>query len=177
MTEDELVDTYVGLVKWVAARRVPARDYQDACQDGLLGIVQAHRKFDHELGGDWYDQWIRLAVERSIIDGHRRRTGNRHGTRPPPVSIETVIADELASEPVRLGDTFASDDTADDTVIAERLEAWLRALPFADQTDRRVLDGMLDGMLLQDIAAAEGVTPGRISQRVRRIREVVARRM
>lgn len=169
LTEADVVAKYVGLVKWTAARRVPRRDYEDAVQDGLLGIVRAHRRFDGEP--QWYDRWICLSIQRAIIDGHRTRTRSRRGHHGYCVSTETVIHDQYSGEPLLLRDILASGDTAEGAAVADDLKQWLRTLPFADPADRRVLDGMLDGMLLQDIAASEGVHPTRISQRVRKIRE------
>lgn len=140
-------------------------------QDGLAGALAAHRRFDHTLSEPkWYDRWMCLAIDRAIIDGYRARTQSRRSYRPSIVPIETVIVDG-DGEPLRLGDTLAATDTADGLVDAEDLERWLRVLTFDDPADRRILDKMLDGMLLQDIAASEGVHPTRISQRVRKIRE------
>lgn len=164
-------------MKWVAARRVHPSDFDDATQDGLIGLIRAHRRFDPDLGDGWYDRWMCLAIERAIIDGNRTRTHyRRRGGKPVVVSIEhVVVVDD--GVPLRVIDVMASGDSTDETVLADGLEDWLRALPLDDPADRRVLDGLLDGRKQQDIAETEGVTLSRISQRVRHIREVIARRI
>lgn len=168
------------LLCWHQARRlVPPRDVDDAVQDALLGIVRGYGRWRAD-GGASLDRWLWLSIRAAIIDGARSRTQYRRNVkrRPIVVSLDEPIGydDNHGAVIERCRADYLEADRAepDLELVAVDLEHFLRELDLGgDPADRIVLDGLLDGRSQEAIAADLGVTPSRISQRVRNIRRHV----
>lgn len=116
---------------------------------------------------DNYVGWMRVAIRRAIIDGQRKRSGYNHNTGRS--RVEVILCEGVAQS---LTDRGLSPDAA---VIADDFGDYLKAL--FDGADARIVAGLLAGRSQLEMAEEEGVTQARICQRVRAIRELVARRV
>lgn len=175
--EAELIRRHTGLAVHHAQRVALTRDVDDAIQDGLFGLIRAHRRYRPDGGAD-YTQWVTSGLERAILDGHRNRSGWRRRqqtNRLKPLSLDARLADtDLDSGPLTLADTIAATGPdPDNAAVAADLADYLRTI-ITNDVDAFILDGLLAGRRQDDMAIELGVTPGRIAQRVHRIRAVIA---
>jgi RNA polymerase sigma-70 factor (ECF subfamily) len=141
-----LLDRHGGLV-WGLCRRF-SPDAEDDYQEVWEKVFRALGRFDPN-GPATLSTWIATIAHRHLVDRHRRR--------------------KVRGEVVPLGDIPAHDgvdERIDGQRRAERLEAALARLP----VDMRTVIVMhhLNGVPLEDIAAAEGVAVGTVKSRLHR---------
>lgn len=107
--QQAMVAANLGLVgfvlrKWASA--VPESQYQDAWQDGLLGLMRAVQKFDPSKGfrfATYAVPWIRQGIQRGIgnLEGRSYRSADRGETGlqwQRPTSLDAPIGDDAETD-------------------------------------------------------------------------------
>lgn len=173
-----MVKANTGLVGFVLRSRIAESDYDDAFQDGLMGLMRATQLFDPERGirfSTYAVQWIRAGVQHGLLnlEGVNFRRAHANGTlHITPLSLDAEFDDGgQISTPV---DTGPRPDEVG--VDRARIDEARRAGDAAcrDEIDRAVLDALFDeehrSMSRLDIAVAKSAGMSRQGVQVRRRR-------
>jgi len=154
--EQQLVADNVGLVHGHLIRRFGSqhRQWDDLRQEGVLGLVEAAKRFDPARGtrfSTYADWWVRNKVDSFIRARVRSRVGS--------ASFDDDDDDLGIGEPV---DTFDPIGELEDYEAADVLaRAAVRVL---NDREREVLSRRADGETLQVIGATLGLSKERIRQ-------------
>lgn len=169
-----------GLVGFVLHRlNVPQQDWDDAYQDGLIGLMRAVQKFDPSLGyalSTYSMAWIRQAVGRgrAIFEGTSFRQAERGtiASYEPPVSLDLEVAEGITLAGVVVDAEPTPDTRALDTMEVHETIACARSLCH-DAIDLAILDALIAH------GAADGVwthTDTSVARRCGRSMECIRRR-
>lgn len=188
----ELVRQNVGLVHWVARRHAwSSVPYEDMVQEGLMGLVEALKRFDVSRGlklTTYAQHWIRHFITRAHEnDGLIRlpvasreqlrlikRAEHKAGPGAPieevaqrsglsVKSVQRLLERGTVTQPATLPDAVAPTDGDDDEERIELAREHIAALP---ERLRRVMELRYsgDGMTLQEVGDVLGVSRERVRQ-------------
>lgn len=192
----DMVAANTGLISLVVKPHMV--DYDDAFQDGVLGLARATQKFDPSKGfkfSTYAYQWIRQAVNegRTIRSEHGQKNARRvygYGNADPDslpvlVSLDAAVAGEGSSDFLDL--LSSVDDVEDDALrgVVVPVFDMLHAVAH-DERDHQLVDLLERGVRPTSVeaSAAMGITRkairmrlGRLSARLRHptMREFVKR--
>lgn len=177
LTDDEraMVEANTGLVAFVLRRRrTPTDRWDDAWQNGMLGLLRAAQMFEPAKGfrfSTYALTWIQACVQRGaeVEAGANARRAGKDGIEWAPLSLDL----EFGPEGLLLRDIVAAgDDPAAAAVAAvhqvdvlERFTSLCR-----DDFDRALILGLADGRRPTAIARQHGQPESVARFRVARIR-------
>jgi RNA polymerase sigma factor (sigma-70 family) len=176
--EDDLAERYLPLARQLAGRfcfKCPV-DYDETFSDAQLGLLNGIRSYREERQAS-LKTWLTWKIRSAMLDGLRRRDHLARSHRkimaaagePAPYVLSLTAArgddDELTFEK-----SLVSPIPSPAAVLEgkDELAALLRKL-YPDERWLAVAV-FVDEKLLQDIAAEMGLSPTRISQRVKKLR-------
>jgi RNA polymerase sigma factor for flagellar operon FliA len=75
LTEEELIEKYRGLVEAIAqkvadSRRITGADYEDLFQEGIIGMLDAAKRYDPESGHK-FETFAYLRIRGAMVDAMR----------------------------------------------------------------------------------------------------------
>jgi len=153
------------------ARTLPRFVDADALEsDAMLGLVQAARTFDPDRGAS-FATYACVRIRGAMLDGLRERQHLRQ-TEVPLVflSLDKPIGRDGDGRPATLGDVLPNGEepVGAEAETRETIAAMLRRAGPRDAQDLE--DHYLHGITQEDIAARRGLSPSRISQRLKAAR-------
>lgn len=144
-----ICEQYTPLVEGMVHRlHVPAPLWNDARQEGFIGLLAAVRRYDTKSPVH-FAVFARPYVKGAIL----RRIYGR-------TQVTEVVAEEPTAEDATTGGTYEIDE---DVVLRVHLEAWITSLPLADAWVVRRF--YWDDADTDQIAEELGVTRRRVNQR------------
>ena len=166
VAEQDVVAKNLGLVQWTIGRffgGMKQADYDDAWQDGVVGLCRAAQKFDPGRGirfATYAPFWIRQAIERGRGDfeGVSFRTAmntGRIGDYRPPISLEYQRGFDGGDRMADAGQSTIGADLEDPGELFEE-RVCLRDLiervgdACQDEVDRSIIEA---GRVMVDVAA------------------------
>lgn len=165
----ELVERNVGVVYAIAADhfRRYGGEYDDLVGDGMVGLVQAAQRFDPARFVGPFATYAHRRVTGAVMDGYRTRYYHGHHGRggwrgDPSLSgeIEPLLPSAASAEDVALSRVLLNS-------VVERINGLPDVL-------RAPVRAVVDGTMLKELAARDGVTVTRISQRLAKARRRLA---
>jgi RNA polymerase sigma factor (sigma-70 family) len=176
--EAQMVADNLGLISVIVKRG--RLDYDDAYQDGVLGLMRASQKFDPAKGfkfSTYAMWWVRQSVNKGTTE--RSQHGARNQRRAldageefdPLLSLDAPLGDEMAAR----GDLIAAPvDVENDALASTALEQLLARVHVVahDDRDRQIISHLAfgDRPSLTTAAAEVGITREGVRQRVMRMR-------
>lgn len=163
-------------------RRVPAAEYDDLVGDGMVGLVQASRRYDWRAGVA-FRSYAARRIMGEMFDGIRRlgplprsdwrRVADADDDFEAPTVLSLSQQNQAGEELVERVPSQAL--STDDEAVAHELVEGIMQLPAREAAllARHVLLGEDEA----DIAASLGVSPSRVSQIVVRARTRLRRRL
>lgn len=184
LTADQqaMVEANVGLVGFFLNRwKTPAGQWDDAYQDGLIGLMRAAQKYEPLKGftfSTYAQHWIRAGLqkgERAFEGRTFRAAQDGRGEWHPTVSLDAEL--DGLDDRVTLGDAVLVDDTdpadeATTSVLLTQLEARAKSHRF-DRIDRAIIRDLFDPRRL-DVALTE--RDERLADRFGYSREMIRQR-
>ena len=172
---NKLVESYASIIRGICRRfyLVGGTD-DDLYQEGMIGLLEAVRKFDSArgtIGDDNFRKFATTCIKRQILDAIKRANAKKN--QPLNNSIPIVRKNDeddefeihelgLASDPEEV---FISREKQE-----EKLELLSKSLsPF----EIKVLKLYLDGLNIKDIAKELGKTPRSVTNTIQRIKSKV----
>jgi RNA polymerase sigma factor (sigma-70 family) len=160
-----LAEHYLPFVELVARmlkkRSLRFRDFDDLVADGVLGLMHALDHFDPAAGDD-FEGYAFVCIRGQMFSGVRT------DYRPPTASLDAI---RDARGDVERFDVAGDDGRVDEVFAAARVDL-AAALSHLNLRDRRVAElRYVDGLTLQQLGAALGVSRERARQIVADIEE------
>jgi len=174
--QEELVQRYTGLVRWLASRYAnPAVDLDELAQVGFVGLVLAIQRFDPERGTDFAAfakptvqgeirryfrdkrRWIRLPRRlqetKAVLREATEKLTHELGRTPtvPELAARLAVDEELVLEAITADDAF-SPRSLDAPVGADDQDSWTLAETIGETDDR--MDLTVDCMALRPLIEA-----------------------
>lgn len=182
------VEVNMGLVGFVLRRRAGEDDYDDAFQDGVLGLMRATQMFDPARGirfSTYAVGWIRAGIQHGLLnlEGVNFRRARTNGVPfVGTLSLDTTIDDSDFS----FTNVVASSEPPPDVVGVDRA-ALCEARRYAesvcrDDLDRRIVAALFDGGHANNsrvdsaVAEATGVSKQAIWMRRKRLQGLLRAR-
>lgn len=177
--QQEMVQANMGLVGFALnRRRTPEAEWDDAFQDGLVGLMRASQKFDPAKGfafSTYALYWIRAGIQkgRRVAEGKSFRQAIDAGEEwDPPLSMDWQLVPEFGD-----GLTFADvlpapGDVADEAignVCADRISGAV-GMHCRDDLDRAVVEASLGGVAMAQVGREHGVSAQTCLNRLEKIR-------
>lgn len=164
LTPAQLAERNVGMVYAIAAaehKRIGG-EYDDLVGDGMVGLMQAAQRFDPDRGVG-FSTYAKVRVVGAMIEGFRRRHYYGHHGQGG-FRREVVLDDTKHLHPTWVA--LSAEDEAMGWIALDILRARIAALPphLRDAVNAKAA-GPRAGAL-KALAAREGVTGCRISQRL-----------
>lgn len=172
---NKLVASYASLIRGICRRfYLVGGTSDDLYQEGMIGLIEAFRKFDGSrgtVGDDNFKKFATTCIKRQIMDAikHANTKKNQPLNSSVPIVRKNDEDDEfeiaelgLASDPEEI---FISKEKQE-----ERLSELSKCLSSFEQN---VLDLYLEGQTTRDIAAALNKTPRSITNTIQRIKSKV----
>lgn len=172
MTAADLAAANVGAVYAIAGfqcRRLGGSDYDELVGDGMVGLMQAAQRFDPSRFDGRFATYAKPRIAGAMLDGYRRRYYRGHQGQGGFRSEVGLDEDSLPVGP-------SAEDEAMGRLTLGDLLGRVAALP---RPLRAVVAAACDndgarGGAFADLAAREGVTATRISQRLAEARRRLA---
>lgn len=163
-----MVEANLGLVAWVLNRRRTDHDeWDDAWQNGVLGLVRAVQLYDPAKGfrfSVYARDWIRNTVIRGWAletGAHARRALRSGHDDPAPVSLDAAFDDRTLADQLPAG----NDPDTDAVHLLASVEAVCD-----DDFDRAILRAVADGLPLAHAASECGRPESLARYRLQRMR-------
>ena len=174
---NKLVESYASIIRGICRRfYLVGGTSDDLYQEGMIGLLEAFRKFDETrgtIGDDTFKKYATTCIKRQILDAikHANTKKNSPLNNSVPI-IRTNDEDEefeiqelgLASDPEEV---FISKEKQE-----ERLEMLSGSLSSFEQ---KVLNLYLEGLTTKGIAKELNKTPRSITNTIQRIKTKVKR--
>ncbi len=174
---NKLVESYASIIRGICRRfYLVGGTSDDLYQEGMIGLLEAFRKFDNSkgtIGDETFKKFATTCIKRQILDAikHANTKKNMPLNNYVPIVRKNDEEDEfeiselgIASNPE---EEFLSKEKQE-----ERLDAILEQLSDYEQ---KVLLLYLDGLNIKDIAKKLSKTPRSITNTIQRIKLKVKR--
>lgn len=157
------------------ARTLPRFVDADALEsDAMLGLVQAARTFDPDRGVS-FATYANRRIRGAMLDGLRERQHLRQTEIPIVfVSLDNPIGSDDDGRPATLGDVLPNGKEPVGAAAESREEVAKLLRPLDPRDAQSMQDRYLYGATQQDIALRRGLSPSRISQRLKESRHRLA---
>jgi RNA polymerase sigma-B factor len=174
--QEELVQRYTGLVRWLASRYAnPAVDIEELAQVGFVGLVLAIQRFDPERGTDFAAfakptvqgeirryfrdkrRWIRLPRRlqetKAVLREATEKLTHELGRTPtvPELAARLAVDEEIILEAITADDAF-SPRSLDAPVGSDDQDSWTLAETIGAEDERMELT--VDCMALRPLIEA-----------------------
>jgi RNA polymerase sigma factor (sigma-70 family) len=181
LTDDEraFVTAHLRLVPhFVKKWRIPPQDWEDATQDGMLGLMRAAQLYRPELGytfSTYAAHQIRVNIDRGR--GRREGASYRRAKRTdtdyrPPISLERVIRPDGEAD-LTYADVLASVDDTEATAVDDLRGAQVIAAVLSvcdDDLDRATIAHLAGTEQAKDVAERMGVSLFTVQRRALKIK-------
>lgn len=169
---NKLVESYASVIRGICRRfYLVGGSSDDLYQEGMIGLIEAVRKFDETrgtVGDESFKRFATTCIKRQILDAIKRSNAKKN--MPLNNSVPMVRKNDeddefeiaelgMASDPEEL---FISKEKQE-----ERLELLHKSLSSFEQ---QVLSLYLEGLSTKDIAAELKKTPRSITNTIQRIK-------
>lgn len=163
-----MVEANTGLVGFVLnRRRTPPEEWDDAFQDGLLGLMRATQKFDPDRGFKFSTYalfWIRQGIQKGVRDFEGRSyraAADGRGEWAPAMSLDVVIETDSGHAITFADAVLVDDDDPGDQALRDSEAALLVSLAMGlcrDDLDRAAVLAVAQGTPWSKVAAEFGVS-------------------
>ena len=172
---NKLVENYASLIRGICRRfYLVGGTSDDLYQEGMIGLLEAAKKFDESrgtIGDDTFKKFATTCIKRQILDAikHANTKKNQPLNNSVPIIRKNDEDDEfeiselgMAADPEELFITKEKQE--------ERLEILSQNL---SEFEKSVLELYLDGLSTKNIAKELGKTPRSITNTIQRIKAKV----
>lgn len=172
---NKLVENYASLIRGICRRfYLVGGTSDDLYQEGMIGLLEAAKKFDETrgtIGDDSFRKYATTCIKRQILDAIKH--ANTKKNQPLNNSVPIVRKNDEDDE-FEISEIGVAQDPEELVISKEKQEERLKILsevlsPF----EKKVLDCYLEGMSTKLIAKELGKTSRSITNTVQRIKSKV----
>ena len=175
--EPEVMDYLLGKYKPLVRKKANALyliggDTDDLIQEGMIGLFKAVESFDQEKESSFY-HFAELCITRQMYSAVEASRRKKHA----PLNSYISLYDEEGENGVRLADVLSEEREKNPERMFIDRETFLQDLEKLSENlstmERKVLDGILEGLNYKQIAAKLGKSPKSIDNALQRIKRKV----
>lgn len=175
--EPEVMDYLLGKYKPLVRKKANALyliggDTDDLIQEGMIGLFKAVESFDQEKESSFY-HFAELCITRQMYSAVEASQRKKHA----PLNSYISLYDEEGESGVRLADVLSEEGEKNPERMFIDRETFLQDLEKLSENlstmERKVLDGILEGLNYRQIAAKLGKSPKSIDNALQRIKRKV----
>ena len=175
--EPEVMDYLLGKYKPLVRKKANALyliggDTDDLIQEGMIGLFKAVESFDQEKESSFY-HFAELCITRQMYSAVEASRRKKHA----PLNSYISLYDEEGENGVRLADVLYEEGEKNPERMFIDRETFLQDLEKLSENlstmERKVLDGILEGLNYKQIAAKLGKSPKSIDNALQRIKRKV----
>ncbi len=175
--EPEVMDYLLGKYKPLVRKKANALyliggDTDDLIQEGMIGLFKAVESFDEEKESSFY-HFAKLCITRQMYSAVEASRRKKHA----PLNSYISIYDDAGENGMTLAEVLSEEgDKNPERMLIDR-ETFLQDLEKLSENlstmERKVLDGILEGLNYKQIAAKLGKSPKSIDNALQRIKRKV----
>ena len=170
---DYIMEKYKNLVRKEAnAMYLIGGETDDLIQEGMIGLFKAVESFDQEKESSFY-HFAELCITRQMYSAVEASRRKKHA----PLNSYISLYDEEGENGVRLADVLSEEGEKNPERMFIDRETFLQDLEKLSENlstmERKVLDGILEGLNYKQIAAKLGKSPKSIDNALQRIKRKV----
>lgn len=172
---NQLVENYASLIRGICRRfYLIGGSKDDLYQEGMIGLLEAAKKFDESrgtIGDDTFRKFATTCIKRQIMDAIKH--ANTKKNQPLNNSVPIVRTND-EDEEFEISEIGMAADPEELFISKEKQEERLKILEEnLSDFEKEVLDCYLDGLAARDIAKKLGKTPRSITNTIQRIKAKV----
>lgn len=172
---NQLVENYTSLIRGICRRfYLVGGSSDDLYQEGMIGLLEAARKFDESkgvIGDDAFKKFATTCIKRRILDAIKH--ANTKKNQPLNSSVPIVRKND-EDEEFEIAEIGVAQDPEEVIIAQEKQEERINLLQNAlSKFEKQVLDLYLDGLSARDIGVKLGKTPRSITNTIQRIKAKV----
>lgn len=172
---NKLVENYTNLIRGICRRfYLVGGTSDDLYQEGMIGLLEAAKKFDESkgtLGDDTFKKFATTCIKRRILDAIKHANTKKN---QPLNSSVPILRKNDEDEEFEISEIGMAQDPEELFISKEKQEERLR---FLEETlsifEKQVLDLYLDGLSARDIGAKLNKPPRSITNTIQRIKAKV----
>lgn len=172
---NKLVENYASLIRGICRRfYLVGGTSDDLYQEGMIGLLEAFRKFDESrgtVGDDSFKRFATTCIKRQILDAIKH--ANTKKNQPLNSSVPILRKNEEDDE-FEISELGMATDPEELFIVKEKQEERLTILAETlSEFEKAVLGYYLEGLSTKDIAKKLGKTPRSITNTIQRIKTKV----
>ena len=172
---NKLVDNYASLIRGICRRfYLAGGTSDDLYQEGMIGLLEAFRKFDESkgtVGDDSFKKFATTCIKRQILDAIKH--ANTKKNQPLNNSLPIVRKNDEDDE-FEISELGLAEDPEEIYLFKEKQEERLKKLAESlSDFEKVVLENYLEGYSTGDIAKKLNKTPRSITNTIQRIKSKV----
>ena len=172
---NQLVENYASLIRGICRRfYITGGSSDDLYQEGMIGLLEACKKFDERrgtIGDDTFRAFATTCIKRQILDAIKH--ANTKKNQPLNNAIPIVRKND-EDEEFEIAEIGVAADPEEVFISKEKQEERLKILEEAlSPFEKQVLELYLDGLSTKDIAKELNKTPRSITNTIQRIKAKV----
>lgn len=169
---NKLVENYASLIRGICRRfYLVGGTSDDLYQEGMIGLLEAAKKFDESkgtIGDDTFKKYATTCIKRQILDAIKH--ANTKKNMPLNTSVPIVRKNE-DDEEFEISEIGMASDPEELFITKEKQEERLNKLfENLSSFERSVLELYLDGLSTKSIAKELNRTPRSITNTIQRIK-------
>ena len=167
--EEELIRRYGRIIRSVARPYfLTGGDSEDLMQEGTIGLLQAIRTYDPQLGSAFRTYAV-LCIRHRLVSAIRSAAGKKNVSLDECLSLESSLFDE---DPSQNRNLRGPEDLVIDREEARKMLDNL--LQLLSDFEKKVLRSFLQGMSYREIAEITGKPEKSVDNAIQRIRRKIA---
>lgn len=172
---NKLVDNYASIIRGICRRfYLVGGTSDDLYQEGMIGLLEAFRKFDESrgtIGDDSFKKFATTCIKRQILDAIKHANAKKNMPLNSAVPMVRKNDEDDEFEILELG---LASDPEEVFISKEKQEERLQKLAeILSDFEKDVLILYLDGLATKDIAKKLKKTPRSITNTIQRIKSKV----
>ncbi len=175
---NKLVENYASIIRGICRRfYLVGGTSDDLYQEGMIGLLEAFRKFDETrgtIGDDSFKKYATTCIKRQILDAIKH--ANTKKNVPLNNAVPIIRKNDDDDDEFEIHEIGIAADPEELFISKEKQEERLSSLSeVLSDFEKRVLSLYLDGLTTSDIAKELGKTPRSITNTIQRIKLKVKR--
>ncbi len=172
---NKLVENYASLIRGICRRfYLVGGTSEDLYQEGMIGLLEAFRKFDESrgtVGDDSFKKFATTCIKRQMLDAIKH--ANTKKNQPLNSSVPILRKNEEDDE-FEISELGTASDPEELFIVKEKQEERLAILAETlSEFEKAVLKYYLEGLSTKDIAKKLGKTPRSVTNTIQRIKTKV----
>ena len=172
---NKLVENYTSLIRGICRRfYLVGGTSDDLYQEGMIGLLEAAKKFDETkgtIGDDTFKKFATTCIKRRILDAIKHANTKKN---QPLNSSVPILRKNDEDEEFEIAEIGMAQDPEELFIAHEKQEERINLLQNTlSRFEKDVLDLYLDGLSASDIGQRLGRTPRSITNTIQRIKAKV----